>query len=94
MKTEEILKLIGERQLKDNLWEWEEYDFLEEVGDETTNPRRDYVGYKTYIKNKTDGKFFYIEIYGNDIAYQIYSYGEVKPVEKTTITYEEIKNEN
>jgi hypothetical protein len=98
METKEIIEEIKNIQFDYDDPSWEELPFLddesfaklEEVKSETTNPRRDYVGTKTYIKNNHDGKYFFIEIYGNDMGYEIYDYGEVRPIEKTIITYEKI----
>lgn len=98
MKTDEILKILGENLYK-NYWSWEsmgcipeeEYKNFEEVASYDTNPRRDYLGTKTVIKNKVDDRYFFVEIYGNEMEHEFYDFGEVKPVEKTIITYERVK---
>lgn len=95
MDTLKILEEIAKIQFSYNYGSWEELPFLDdesfsklkEVAVETTNPRRDYVGHKMFIKNEHDGKFFYLETYGNDIGTEIYSFGEVVPIEKTITTY-------
>ncbi len=94
MKTEDILLKLKETQFQAEHFEqldWvtqELWDSLEEVHTEDTNPRRDYLGHKVVYKNKTDGKFFYVEDYGNDYGCEIYDFKEVKPVEKTITVYE------
>lgn len=95
METTKILEEIKKIQFNYESPSWEDLPFLDdesfallkEVGHETTNPRRDYVGRKTFIKNEHDGKYFSIEIYGNDMSSEIYSFGEVTPVEKTIVSY-------
>ena len=97
MKTEEILKKLNKTQFEAESFEglsWvteQLLDNLEEVDSKETNPRRDYLGTKTFYKNKIDGKFFFVEEYGNDMGHEIYSFGEVKPVEKVTTVYETVK---
>lgn len=93
MKTEEILKKIKETQFKAENFEFlpwidEVWSDLEEVHSEETNPRRDYLGRKTVYRNKVDGKYFFVEEYGNEMAQEIYDFKEVTPVKKTVIVYE------
>ena len=98
MKTEEIIKLLKLNEHGSDYWSWDELDFipeetyknLKEVGYETTNPRRGYVGTKTFIHNSVDDRYFFVEIYGNDMGNQICDSGEVRPIQKTVTVYEEI----
>ncbi len=97
MITKDILKVIESVQF-DDIRHWEDlpledkdYKMLEEVGTEATNPRRDYIGTKYFLKNNDDGKYFFIEVYGNEMAFEVYAFGEVVPVEKTITTYKEIE---
>lgn len=95
MTTLEILKKLKETQFDaENFeflpWADEVWSDLEEVHSEETNPRRDYLGVKRVYKNKVDGKYFYVEEYGNDMAQEIYDFREVTPVEKTVTIYEKV----
>ena len=98
MDTKTILEKIKEEQFS-GVRIWEDFKFmtdeihkdLKEVASEYTNPRRDYVGTKYFIKNNFDEKFFFIEIYGNDMSREVYAFGEVVPEEKTVTIYREVK---
>ena len=87
MTTDEILKNIEEVQFTD-IWSYENFSFLsdedfkklEKVDEETTNPRRDYVGTKYTFLNKEDNRYFQVEFYGNDNGSEIWSFGEVEKV--------------
>ena len=90
MKTPLILEEITKIQFKDirhyedfEFLSDEDYDKLEEVDMETTNPRRDYVGTKYTLHNKEDDKYFQVEFYGNDMAMEIGYFGEVEKIVET-----------
>jgi len=99
MKTDDILKNIKKIQFS-NITHYEsfefltdeEYEMLEEVKNETTNPRRDYVGTLYTIHNKFDDKYFVVEFYGNDMGSEIGHFSEVEKIVETkeVITYKDI----
>lgn len=100
MKTEKILEIIKENQFKgypshwDILNDWigeEDFEKIKEVGSKETNPRRDYLGTQYYLRNEEDGKFFFMEFYGDDMGHELYDFGEVRPVEKTVTVYESVE---
>lgn len=100
MITKEILENIEKIQLKD-ISHYEDFDFLSDedyaklklVDEETTNPRRDYLGTMYTLLNEEDGKYFQVEFYGNDMGHQIYHFGEVERIVevKEVITFKPIK---
>jgi len=94
MDTDTILENLGEITGEFRCWEEdisflseEEYGYLEEIDSEVTNPRRDYIGDKTYIKNNFDNRYFFIETCGNDMYMKLRGYGEVEPKEVTSIMW-------
>lgn len=94
MNTDKILERLSElknefrcREEDISFLSDEDYDYLEEIDSEVTNPRRDYIGNKTYIKNKFDNRYFYVETCGNDMYMELRSYGEVESKEVTSIEW-------
>ena len=89
MRTEAILEIIKEKDifdfddLREELGE-SAYNLLIEVCNEDTNPRRDYLGYRTFIQNDFDNRIFYIEcvkyLHGNEY----HTSGEAEIVSKPT----------
>lgn len=97
METEKLISLINEKEIMsiEALSEYyglseEAYSMIEELELEYTNPRKHYLGHKTYYHNKHDDRYFYIENYETAEEYGFYGCGEVKPVMKAITVWEHI----
>lgn len=92
---ENLKKETGEVRGWDNLkfLTEEDYQKLDEVEENTTNPRRDYVGTEYIIHNREDDKYFLLEVYGDDMYMEIYQCQEVaKKVEmKEVVSWVTVK---